>query len=423
MATRIGLREVRALKPGETIWDAALPGLGARRQRGEAIAFILYYRTAQGRQRWYTIGRFGAPWTPETARREAKRLLGAVAGGGDPAAERRAKRNAKTVAELCDLYLADAEAGRLVTRRRVPKKPSTLLTDRGRIAHHIKPLLGRRTVAAVTHGDVKRFMHDVAEGRTAGRHKTGRRGLARVQGGRGTASRTVGLLGAIFAYAVRHQMRGDNPVHGVVRPADGRRERRLSDDEYRMLGQGLRKAKETGVWPPAVAAALFLTLTGWRSGEALALRSIELDLVRRSALLGDTKTGRSIRPLSHLACEVLHSVSPGELVFTATRGDGQMTGFRKFWKRIARLASLPADVTPHTLRHSFASLAADPGYSEPTIAALIGHKGGSVTSRYIHTADAVLLAAADAVANRTAELMQRGGVVIQLLSRRASGSV
>jgi integrase len=99
-----------------------------------------------------------------------------------------------------------------------------------------------------------------------------------------------------------------------------------------------------------------------------------------------------------------------------------MTGFRKFWKRIARLASLPADVTPHTLRHSFASLAADPGYSEPTIAALIGHKGGSVTSRYIHTADAVLLAAADAVANRTAELMQRGGVVIQLLSRRASGS-
>jgi integrase len=57
------------------------------------------------------------------------------------------------------------------------------------------------------------------------------------------------------------------------------------------------------------------------------------------------------------------------------------------------------------LRHSFASLSADLGYSEPTIAALVGHKGRSITSRYVHSADAVLLAAADAVANRTAELM------------------
>ena len=57
------------------------------------------------------------------------------------------------------------------------------------------------------------------------------------------------------------------------------------------------------------------------------------------------------------------------------------------------------------LRHSFASLAADLGYSEPTIAALVGHKGQTITSRYVHSADAVLLAAADEVADRTAELM------------------
>ena len=36
---------------------------------------------------------------------------------------------------------------------------------------------------------------------------------------------------------------------------------------------------------------------------------------------------------------------------------------------------------------------------------LVGHKGQTITSRYVHSADAVLLAAADAVANRTAELM------------------
>jgi len=92
-----------------------------------------------------------------------------------------------------------------------------------------------------------------------------------------------------------------------------------------------------------------------------------------------------------------------------------MTGFPKFWARIAKLGALPADVTPHVLRHSYASLASDLGYSEPTIAALVGHKGRSITSRYVHSADAVLLAAADAVADKTAELMgeaRPSGVVV-----------
>jgi integrase len=405
---RIGLRQVRALKPGQTIWDASLPGFGARRQNSEAVAYVLYYRTTEGRQRWYTIGRHGAPWTPESARSEAKRLLGDVAHKFDPAAEKRAKRNAKTVSELCDLYLSDAESGRLVTRRRSPKKASTLVTDRGRIERHIKPLLGRRTVAAITREDIEAFMHDIAAGKTAGKTKTTKkRGLANVRGGRGTASRTIGLLGAIFTYAIHHRMRSDNPVRGIMRPADGRRERRLTDDEYKALGAALRKGETASMWPAAVAAARFLVLTGWRSGEALGLRWDEIDLGRRTATLTDTKTGRSVRPLSKTACDVLRSLTrSGDLVFPATRGDGRMTGFPKLWARLAKLGRLPPDITPHTLRHSFASLAGDLGYSEPTIAALVGHKGNSITSRYVHTADAVLLAAADAVADRTLALMK-----------------
>jgi integrase len=403
---RIGLRQVRSLKPGETVWDGSLSGFGARRQKSDAVSYVLYYRTSEGRQRWYTIGRHGAPWTPETAREEAKRLLGDVAHKADPAAEKRAARNAQTISELCDLYLADAEAGRLVTRRRAPKKASTLATDRGRIERHIKPLLGRRAVASVTRVDVEAFMFDVAAGKTAGKTKTRPRGVAHVRGGKGASSRTVGLLGAIFSYAVRHRMRSDNPAHGVMRPADGRRSRRLTDDEYKSLGKALRKAEEVAIWPPAVAAARFLALTGWRSGEALGLLWPELDLSRRTAMLGDTKSGVSMRPLSHVACEVLRSLTrAGDLVFAATRGTGRMLGFSKLWARIAKLGELPADITPHTLRHSFASLANDLGYSEPTIAALIGHRDHSITSRYIHTADPLLLAAADTVANRTIELM------------------
>src|SRR5262249_37459778 len=119
---RIGLREIRALAPGGIIWDASVPGFGARRQRSQTVSYVLFYRTKEGRQRWFTIGRHGAPWTPESARNEAKRLLGGVASKADPAAEKRAARNAQTISELCDLYFADAKAGRLVTRRRSPKK-------------------------------------------------------------------------------------------------------------------------------------------------------------------------------------------------------------------------------------------------------------------------------------------------------------
>jgi integrase len=289
---RIGLREVRALPTNATIWDATVPGFGARRQKSGAVAYILKYRTAEGRQRWFTIGRHGAPWTPELARDDALRLLGEVASKMDPAVAKLAKRSATTVSELCDLYLADAEAGRLLTRRKIPKKATTLATDRGRIERHIKPRLGRLSVASVTREDVDAFMHAVAEGKTATRVKTAKkRGLARVRGGKGTASRTVGLLGAIFTYAVRHRMRSDNPVRGVTRFADGQRERRLSDTEYKALGDALEAADAVRMWPAAVAAAKFLALTGWRSGEAMGLHWRDVDLVRRTATLGDPKRG------------------------------------------------------------------------------------------------------------------------------------
>ena len=420
---RIGLKDIRALKPGEIIWDGAVGGFHARRQQSKTVSYLVVYRTTEGRQRWQTIGRHGSPWTPEMAREAAKRILGHVVEGADPAAEKHAKRKAASVAALCDLYLADAEAGRLLTRRQAAKKASTIATDKGRIARHIKPLLGSLKVAAVTREDVDAFMHDVAAGKTAGRTKTGKkRGLANVRGGKGTASRTVGLLGSIFSYAVRHRMRPDNPVRGVTRFADGRRERRLSDAEYKTLGTAQQKAASEQIWPAAVGAVRFLALTGWRSGEALGLRWNEVDLARRTATLGDTKTGRSMRPLSHAACEVLRSVTrSGDLVFPATRGEGRMSGFPKLWAKIAKLGGLPADVTPHTLRHSFASLAGDLGYSETTIAALVGHKGQSITSRYVHAADAILLSAADAVAERTRELMggtRSGAKVVNL--RRTS---
>jgi integrase len=210
----------------------------------------------------------------------------------------------------------------------------------------------------------------------------------------------------MFSYAVRKGIRRDNPVRGVERFADGQRIRRVNDDEYPIIGRTFASAMSEGVWPPLVYAMQFLAVTGWRTGEVIGLKWTEVDLQRRTAVLGDTKTGQSMRPLSRAACEILRQQRTTEgLVFPAARGLGPMTSFPKIWKRLMSRKGLSGDVTPHVLRHSFASLAHDLGYSDVTIAALLGHKGRSITSRYIHSADTVLLSAADAVANRTLILM------------------
>src|SRR3954469_5130592 len=133
---KISLRDIRVLQPGQTIWDGSVSGLAARRQTGSVVSYYLMYRTADGRKRTYTIGKHGSPWTPDTARQEARRILVEVAKGGDPAGDKLAGRPAITIAQLCRQYLADAEAGRLLTRRKASKKASTLISDRGWIMRH-----------------------------------------------------------------------------------------------------------------------------------------------------------------------------------------------------------------------------------------------------------------------------------------------
>ena len=98
---------------------------------------------------------------------------------------------------------------------------------------HLQPLLGRMPVAAVTRSDIEGAMHAIAEGKPRAAPKPSL-APARVRGGRGTSARAIGLLGGIFTYAVRHGWRADSSVHGVIRFADGRRER-LSDDEFAAL--------------------------------------------------------------------------------------------------------------------------------------------------------------------------------------------
>lgn len=422
----LGLAGVKAIGPNTRIHDAgpgSVSGFQLRRQTGATASFVVRYRF-EGRQFEYVIGKAGSPWTPDTARKEARRVLALVSRGINPAAEKRAEREAATMAELCDTYVAAAEAGTLLksrgTAKGKPKKSSTIATDRGRIEAHIKPLIGHFRVKSVTPKQCQDFMDGVRKGKTARRRPTGNlRGMSIVRGGDGAATRTMALLSAIFSFAMREGHRSDNPAREVVRPAYNARDRRLSDEEYAALGMGLAEvwaqSHDAGGkpvsrgWPPAMAAARFLALTGWRRGEVLNLRWRDINMTTRTAWLPDTKTGSSMRPLPHAASDVLRSLPGGKptaFVFPSEKSGSAMNGFSKTFKSFTLGANLPQDITPHVLRHSFASVAGDIGLSLPTIGALMGHKSGGVTSKYIHHADAVLLSAADQVAN---SIMQRMG--------------
>ncbi len=261
----------------------------------------------------------------------------------------------------------------LLRRAGRAKKASTIASDKSRINGHIKPLLGNLAADALTAKQITKFMHDVAAGKTAKREKLDKkRALSNVRGGKGAATRTVGLLGAIFTYAVTEGIRPDNPVHGVTRFADKKKDRRLSDVEYEKLGEGLDLAATGGVNLTGIAAVRLLILTGWRTGDAVKLLWDNPDTKRRVARLQDTKSDARVRPLSLSALELIlaqpRTSSP--YVFPARIANRPLQGLPRMFDAIKEKAKLAEDITPHVLRHSFCSLAGDPGYNDAVIGAL-----------------------------------------------------
>jgi integrase len=356
-------RTIEALKPKAAadvfLWDSELKGFGVRMKPSGAASFLIQYRTRHGQTRRLALGKVGT-LTPDEARAAARRRLATVADGADPSAERHASRGAITVAELCDWYLEQAKAGRLLGKNGRPIKGSTLDMDRSRIEAHVKPLIGRRAVAGLTLDDIEQLQADIAEGRTA-KGREGRGG--NTTGGGAVAGRTVGMLHAIFEQGKRRKKILSNPADGVRKMVGGRRKRRLSVAELEAFGCAMRDAAADSENATGLAAIRALLLTGFRRMEVLAMRREWLDERERSVHFPDTKSGEQVRPIGRAALKALQSVSKRDgcpYVFPSDLEDsgGHFVGVVKVLERLAGRAGLK-DVSPHVLRHTFSSVAGD----------------------------------------------------------------
>lgn len=174
---------------------------------------------------------------------------------------------------------------------------------------------------------------------------------------------------------------------------DNQTERRLLSHEVTTLGRVMRQAADES--RVAIAAVQLMLLTGFRRMETLALRRDWVDAEAGCVRFPQTKTGAQVRPVGRAALKLIadQPVADDSLfVFPGDAGNDHFVGIVRVLARLSTSAGLEP-ISPHVLRHTFASSAGDLGFSKLTVAALLGHASRGVTQRYVHLDKAVQLAA------------------------------
>lgn len=412
-------RLIEAARPADkpyVLWDHDLSGFGVRIWPGGAKTFVLKTRVGAGRtakQAWVTVGKVGV-MRLEEARKAALQTMASASKGIDPTPVRHVEppppQGPETVEELCRHWLAKG-SGRSRQRGRLAgslRDPKNIAIDRGRIEAHIIPVLGKVRLTELTRQRIEGFRDAVARGDTRQVQKTKPRGVRKVQGGEGTATRTLRLLSSILSFGVREGLLSSNPAIGIDKTPDRALERFLSPEEMRALGEALATAEASGAHPSGISIIRMLALSGARKGEIEGLRWSEVDLKTGFLRLSTSKTGAKLIPITGPMREILTSQETrrrDEWVFPDSVGAGAFQGTPKVWLKVRALAGL-ADVRLHDLRHSAASFGLAGGLGLEVIGKLLGHQDIKTTRRYAHLSDGFMKAAAESMAGEIAGLLK-----------------
>ncbi len=411
---------------GETLlWDNEVRGFGVRIYASGRRVFVLQYVTPDTRTtRRLTLGAFPV-LTVEAARQMALAKAGEVAKGSDP------QRETVDVKATMDKVFPD------YLKERTGKLAASSLKEYERIwTKSLAPTFGKKLVAALDEATVAQW-HSAQVGTPY------------------AANRAVDLLSAFCTWAERrgYRPRHSNPCTDVERFDEERKGRSLTPDEYRRLGSTLDEALRVGIRTPpkaqkhatndatkkhrpksadtprlanpvVIAALRFLTLSGWREQEALSLTWAAVDMARGVAVLSDTKSKRSERPLGTAALDILRKVPKVEgnpHVFPGARDGKPLRDVGATWDSVKYAAKLDtnARLRLHDLRHSFTTVARELGWGDHYIAPLIGHTLGGMTARYGQVQDATLRRAANETAKAIAGYLAPTPAKVIPFSRKA----
>lgn len=402
----------------QVLWDGKLSGFGCRLYSRGAKSFVVQYRNAAGRARMLTLGKYGT-LTVDEARKLARRTLGAVAKGEDPAEARRATREGDTVRDLCRAYL----------ERYAKKHRRSWRSDDRRMRLYILPELGARKLDEIRKADIVRW-HANASDRSP------------VE-----ANRSLELLRAMFNKAPDWGMVPEdraNPATRVKKNAERSRDRWVTPEELPALVEAIEAEGN----PYMVALFKLYLLTGCRKNELLRLRWSDLNLTRCEIRLTEAKTGARTVPLSAPAMAIFKELPRAvgnAFVFPGNKPGAPLNNVTKAWRRVrarlwlamnperaaelraaaerdvqrkhvpktgdmveARLLKLveeqahgPDAVRLHDLRRTVGAWMATSGKSLPIVGKVLGHASTAATVVYARIADE---AARDALEEHGAQI-------------------
>jgi integrase len=425
--TKITKRSVDGLEAAEkafVVYDSELSGFGVRVAPSGSKTYVVEYRPGSGgrsvRSVRLALGRHGVI-TADEARKLARDRLAQARHGNDPAAQRRQEREAKTVNQIAEIWMSESVVPKLAA--------GTAILYRHYLDKHVRPALGTRKAITITPADI-----DALHG------KLGKAGT------KATANRLSSMISAMFNFAARRSLVPagfTNPVRGLEKFTEEKRERYLSTAELQRLGAVLRDAETIGIsWEPdptkktkhaakpenrreiysphVVGAIRLLLLTGCRLREILNLRWGDVDFERGLIFLATSKTGRRAVVLNAPALAVLERLPrAGSYVIASSDPAKPRTDLKKPWGRITEAAEL-SGLRIHDLRHSFASIGAGGGMGLPIVGKLLGHTQPSTTARYAHLDADPVRAASDRIGNTIAAALENKPLaeVIQLAGIR-----
>lgn len=381
--------------------DAKVEGLELRvSAAGSKVWALRYRRNSDGTKRTHTLGSYPV-MTLEEAREAAHECRRSVARGGDPAADKKARKAAETFAELADDWIE--------LHGKPNKSQRAVRDDRSMLDRHILPEIGAMKAGEITKRDVIRLLDAVAAKTDARQETSSSKGKKPLEARKLThrPNRVFEVVRAIFRWAVGRDILKVDPTFGVSPPIkkEKPRERELSPAEIRTLWLALDRApvareawkRREGDFPMRRATALAIKLalvTAQRIGEVTGIAMAELDLNDTAPMWvvpGErSKNGEPNRvPLSPLAVRLIAEArglaGESDWLFPSPKDDGPMESHAatKAMER-ARPEIGIADIRVHDLRRTAATRMTELGISPHTVSLVLNHvsvRRGTITGK------------------------------------------